>query len=310
MQTLSSTNANGSPNPGFLVSGGHTWEMSYMSYTTNYATNYTTNGITIVTNTITNTIATKNDQVAVCNQCHGGITTFNFPVEDYAGVGTILGVQTEVQILLNELSTLLPNKSGVVDGTVKTSLSVTTNWTQAQLQAAYNFQFVSSDGSLGVHNAPFATGLLNASIADLTGPAVPGSYDAWATNYFGSLTNADALAYTDASGDGVPNWLKFALGLDPLVKGLSLPNGVVYANGNSLGGNTPTNTLAISTAADITWDTVAGMSYQIQEVTSLSDGWQNIGSPIPATNNSSMSYLTPTAGNVQQYFRVVSSPTP
>jgi hypothetical protein len=55
---------------------------------------------------------------------------------------------------------------------------------------------------------------------------------------------------------------------------------------------------------------VAGTSYQIQEVTSLSGGWQNVGSPIAATNTASLSYLTPTAGNVQQYFRVVSSPTP
>ena len=49
------------------------------------------------------------------------ITTFNFPVEDYANIGTIQGVQTEVQILLNQLSTLLPNSSGVVDGLVKSS---------------------------------------------------------------------------------------------------------------------------------------------------------------------------------------------
>ncbi|MGP8200640.1 MAG: multiheme c-type cytochrome [Limisphaerales bacterium] len=293
MQSISpSTNSNGTVNPAFVLSGGHTFEMSYNTYTTN--------GSTITTNTV--------DQMGVCNQCHGGITNFDFPVEDYANVGTILGVQTEVQILLNQLSTLLPNSHGVIDGTVKTSLSVTTNWTTAQLQAAYNFQFVSADGSLGIHNAPFATGLLNASIADLTGPAVPGSFDAWATNYFGSLTNADAIADAAPAGDGIPNWLKFALGLDPLVRGISLPNGVVYANGNALGGNTPTNTLAITTAADITWDTVAGTTYQIQEVTSLSDGWQNIGSPIVASNNASMSYLTPTAGNVQQYFRVVSTP--
>jgi hypothetical protein len=297
MQTISSTNSDGSPNPGFLLSGGHTFEMYY--------TTYTTNGSTITTNQV--------DQVAVCNQCHGGITNFNFPVEDYANTGTILGVQTEVQILLNQLSTLLPNSSGVVDGTVKTSLSVKTNWTQAQLQAAYNWQFVENDGSLGIHNAPFATGLLNASIADLTGPSVPGSYDAWATNYFTSLTNANAADFADPAGDGVPNWLKYALGLNPNVvdKGLTvMPNGVVYANGNALGGNTPTNTLAISTAADITFDTVAGMTYQIQEVTSLSEGWQDVGNPIVATNTASMSYLTPTAGKFQQFFRVVSSPTP
>jgi hypothetical protein len=297
MQTIASTNSNGSANPGFLLSGGHTFEMSYNAFTTN--------GATITTNTI--------DQVGVCNQCHGGITNFNFPVEDYANVGTILGVQTEVQILLNQLSALLPYNTNGDIGEVQTSITPTTNWTQAQLQAAYNWEFVSSDGSLGVHNAPFATGILNASIADLTGPSVPGSYDAWAITYFTSLTNADAALFADPTGDGYPNWLKYALGLNPNVPAVGLgTNGVVYADGNALGGNSPTNTLAISTAADITFDTVAGWTYHIQEVTSLSDGWQDIGSPIvvTSTNAGLMSYLTPTANNVQQFFRVVSAPTP
>jgi hypothetical protein len=283
MQTIASSD------PGFLLSGGHTWEMSY----------------NVVTNGVTNTV----DQVAVCNQCHGGITTFNFPVEDYANVGVILGVQTEVQILLNQLSTLLPNSHGVVDGTVKTSLSVTTNWTTAQLNAAYNWEFVSTDGSLGVHNAPFATGLLKASIANLTGVSVPGGLpDAWELQYFGSITNASGAPDACPANDGIPNWLKYSLGLNPLVAGLAVPNGVVYANGNSLGGNSSTNTLEIYTAADVTFDTVAGMTYQIQEVSSLSGGWQNVGSPIVATNSASVDYLTPTRGNVQQFFRVLVTP--
>jgi hypothetical protein len=246
------------------------------------------------------------DQVAVCNQCHGGITTFNFPVEDYAGAGVILGVQTEVQIMLNQLSMLLPNSSGVVDGTVKTSLSVTTNWTTAQLNAAYNWMFVNNDGSLGVHNAPFATGLLKASIANLTGTSVPGGLpDAWEITYFGSITNAAGAPDADPTGDGIPNWLKYALGLNPLVAGLSVPNGVVYADGNTLVGST--NTLQIYTAADVTFDTQVGTTYQIQEVSSLNAGWQNIGTPLQGTGFS-LSYLTPTRNNVQQFFRVVQNP--
>jgi hypothetical protein len=281
MQTIASSD------PGFLLSGGHTWEMSYMNGTN------------------------KVDQVGVCNQCHGGITNFNFPVEDYANVGTILGVQTNVQILLDQLSMLLPYNTNGATGLVQSSLSVKTNWTTAQLEAAYNWEFVSSDGSLGVHNAPFATGLLKASIASLTPVsetvALPST---WQMQYFGSLTNTNALPNSDPAGDGIPNWLKYALGLNPNVKGLVLSNGVVYANGNALGGNTPTNTLKIYTAADVQFNTVAGMSYQIQEVSALSGGWTDIGGPIVATNTASVSYLTPTVGNVQQYFRVVSSPTP
>jgi hypothetical protein len=279
MQTIASTD------PGFLLSGGHTFEMSY--------------------NVVTNGVTNKVDQVGVCNQCHGGITTFNFPVEDYANVGTILGVQTEVQILLNQLSALLPTKNGVISGVAQTSLSTTTNWTTAQLNAAYNWQFVKNDGSLGVHNAPFATGLLKASIADLTGVSVPGGLpDSWEITYFGSITNALGAPNADPAGDGIPNWLKYSLGLDPLLAGISVPNGVVYANDGALGGST--NSIQIYTAAEITFNTVAGSTYQIQEVSSLSQGWQNVGNPIVATNTASMSYLTPTQGVAQQFFRVLS----
>jgi hypothetical protein len=283
MQAVAATDA------AFLKAGGHTFELSY----------------SVVTNGVTNIV----DQVGACAQCHGPLPSFNFPVEDYAGVGTILGVQTEVQLLLNQLSALLPNKSGVIDGTVKTSLSVTTNWTTAQLNAAYNWEFVNNDGSLGIHNAPFATGILKASIADLTGISVAGGLpDAWEVANFGSTTNANGAPNADPAGDGIPNWLKYALGVNPNTPGLAVPNGVVYANGNTLGGNSASNSIEIYTAADVTFNTVAGTTYQIQEVSALSGGWQNVGTPIVATNTASMSYLTPTTGNVQQFFRVVQTP--
>jgi hypothetical protein len=274
--------------PAFLQAGGHTFEMTY----------------NVVSNGVTNVM----DKTDVCAQCHGPLTTFNFPVEDYANTGIIQGVQTEVQILLNQLSTLLPNSSGVVDGSVKSSLSVTTKWTQAQLEAAYDWQFVNNDGSLGIHNAPFATGILKASIANLSGTSVPGGLpDAWEIAYFGSITNAQGAPNADPAGDGIPNWLKYALGLNPTVAGLQVPGGVVYANGTgALLGST--NTIQIYTAADVTFNTVAGTTYQIQEVSTLGGGWQNVGEPLVATNNAAFSYLTPTRGNLQQFFRVVHTP--
>jgi hypothetical protein len=274
--------------PAFLQAGGHTFEMTY----------------NVVSNGVTNVVA-KTD---VCAQCHGPLTTFNFPVEDYANTGIIQGVQTEVQILLNQLSTLLPNASGVLDGAVKSSLSVTTKWTQAQLQAAYDWQYVANDGSLGIHNAPFATGILKASIANLSGTSVPGGLpDAWEIAYFGSITNAYGAPNADPAGDGIPNWLKYALGLNPNVAGLSVPNGVVYADdtGSLLGS---TNTIQIYTAADVTFNTMVGTTYQLQEVSSLGGGWQNVGAPMLATNTAAFSYLTPTRGNLQQFFRVVHTP--
>jgi hypothetical protein len=274
--------------PGFLKVGAHTFELKY---------NVTNSGV-----------VTEVDQVGVCNQCHGGITNFNLPVEDYANTGTIQGVQTEIQILLNQLSTLLPNSSGILDGLVKSSLSTKTNWTQAQLQAAYNWNFVSSDGSLGVHNAPYAAGILKASIANLTGVSVPGGLpDAWENLWFGSITNAAGAPDASAAGDGIPNWLKYALGLDPLTKGIQLTNGVVWTSGTgAVGGST--NTVQIYTAADIVFNTVAGTSYQIQAINFLGGGWQNVGPAFVATNSGSMSYLTPTHGTLQQYYRVVHTP--
>ncbi len=156
---------------------------------------------------------------------------------------------------------------------------------------------------------PLPPALLKASIADLTGVSVAGGLpDAWEIQYFGSMTNANGAPDADPAGDGIPNWLKYALGLDPLVPGVAVPNGVVYANGNTLGGNSSSNSIEIYTAAQITFNTVAGTTYQIQEVSALSQGWQNVGTPIVATNTASMSYLTPMQGNVQQYFRVVETP--
>src|SRR5205823_5023294 len=113
------------------------------------------------------------DKVNVCIQCHGqSLTSFDYPVQDYNGDGVIEGVQTEVQHLLDKVSTLLPPSGNqanannyVADGKVKTP-STQTNWPVKFLEAAYNWQFVKNDLSMGVHNAPYAVGLLKASIGD------------------------------------------------------------------------------------------------------------------------------------------------
>jgi hypothetical protein len=267
--------------PGFTKAGGHTFKMSY----------------TNATGTV--------DMVGVCVQCHGPIESFDMVRQDYDGDGLTEGVQTEVQHLLNKLSTLLPNANGVVDGAVQTRLSVKTNWPAKYLQAAYNWQFVSADGSLGIHNAPFAVGLLKASIADLTGDAnMDGLPDAWQIQYFGSTTNANAAPNAMPAGDGIPNWLKFSLGLNPTVAGIALPDGVVWANTGSVGGtNAP---VRIYTAAEVVFDTEAGKTYQIQAISTLGGGWTNVGTPIAGTGTS-MSFMTSTRNNVQQFFRVVPS---
>lgn len=105
----------------------------------------------------------KVDLVAECQKCHGKtVEAFNFPLLDYDGDGQVDGVQTEVQHLLDQLSAKLPPV-----GQPKTALTIDATWTRAQLKAAYNWQFVTDDGSRGIHNMAYTVGILKASIADL-----------------------------------------------------------------------------------------------------------------------------------------------
>jgi Zn finger protein HypA/HybF involved in hydrogenase expression len=299
MQTVAKTD------PAFLQAGGHTFNMTYNAVTTN--------GATLVTNTLA--------KVDVCVECHGPISSFNFLIGDLEGIGVIEGCQTAVSNLLNTLSMLLPNSTYqsnsskyLPDGLVKTigRNSIQTNWPQSFLKAAYNWQFVSNDGSLGVHNTPYAVGLLKASIADLTGNPGASSLSQsnlqfliWQYQYFGSATNPNAAPNATPAGDGVPNWLKYSLGLNPLIAGIQTTNGVVWADGTTLGGST--NTIQIYTAAEVAFDTQTNANYFIQECTSLSSGWQTIAGPITGTGEA-VSYVTPTRENVQQYFRVYHNP--
>lgn len=136
MQTVATTD------PAFLKAGDHTFQTTFTP----------ANG-------------TPENLVGACQTCHGPeITSFNFPLFDYNGDGKIDGVQTEVQNLLDQLSTMLPPNNQV-----KSSLTIDNTWTRAQLEAAYNWQFVNNDGSKGVHNTAYAVGLLKASIANLQG---------------------------------------------------------------------------------------------------------------------------------------------
>ncbi|HME06500.1 MAG TPA: multiheme c-type cytochrome [Bryobacteraceae bacterium] len=135
MQTVASTD------PSLGQVGGHTFKVSW-------AGNSTIKG---------------EELVAACQTCHGPeVTTINFPLFDYNGDGVTEGVQTEVQHMLDKLSSMLPPV-----GLPKTSLTIDSTWTEPQLKAAYNWLFVTGDGSLGIHNTAYTVGLLQASIEDL-----------------------------------------------------------------------------------------------------------------------------------------------
>jgi hypothetical protein len=291
--------------PAFGQAGGHTYSMTYK----------TVNG------GVTNTV----DLVDVCVKCHGPIEEFNFARKDYDGDGVIDGVQTEVQHLLDKLSRLVP-PSGykanpndyVADGNVKTSMSTQTNWPVKFLNAAWNWQFVNVEGSKGVHNAPYAVGVLKASIGDLTGDNnEDGLSDAWQAQYFGAgwASNPNAAPMATPAGDGVPNWLKFSLGLNPLQVWGTIPGGFVwgptipvgFVSGPALTNPQATNTVEIFTAAEVAFNTQVGKTYQIQSSPSLNGSFQNLGGAFAGTGGA-VSYVTPTRGTTNLFFRVVHTP--
>jgi hypothetical protein len=134
MQTVASTD------PAYMKAGDHT-----------FSTTYAPAG------------QPAEDIVGACQACHGtDLTTFNFPTFNFSGTGGPAGVQTQVQALLDQLSALLPPNTQV-----KSSLSIDSTWTKPQLEAAYNWLFVTHDGSKGIHNLDYTVGLLQASIANM-----------------------------------------------------------------------------------------------------------------------------------------------
>ncbi len=267
--------------PAFTHAGGHTFSMKW--------------------DTGTNVI----EMTEACVQCHGEIEGFNFKRQDYDGNGIVEGVQTEVKGLLSKLAIMLPPVGVPKPNHSPSNLQINSSWTKQQLRAGYDYLFVVEDGSYGIHNLSYTVGILKAAIADLSGDANnDGLADWWQTQYFGSPNDPKAAPNATPAGDGIPNWVKFALGLNPTVAGQPFPGGVVWANGSALGSSSATNTVQIYTAAEVAFNTEVGKSYQIQVISPLNGTWQNLGNPIVG-DGKAVSYVTPTRQNVQQYYRVM-----
>lgn len=267
--------------PAFTHAGGHSFNMKWDS------------GTNVV------------EMTEACIKCHGEIEEFDFKRQDYDGNGIVEGVQTEVKGLLSKLAIMLPPVGVPKPNHSVQNIAINSSWSRQQARAGFNYLFVVEDGSWGVHNLSYAVGLLKGSIADLSGDAnADGIADWWQAQYFGAnwATDPNAARNATPAGDGVPNWLKFTLGLDPHVAGVVVPDGVVWANGSTIGGGT--NTIHIYTAAEVAFDTEAGKNYQIQAASAASGGWQNVGDVIAGTGNA-VSYVTPTRQNVQQFYRVM-----
>ena len=165
------------------VLGNHTFEMDY--------TYVDTNGVTNVV-----------DNIAACNQCHASfepVDSFDFKSvfgHDFDGNGTVDGVQTETQGVLNNLGFLLKttgvtittNASGQVTS-VSTSAGYATNnvvLAEAQYKAAWNVLVGIREGSFGVHNTQFIIRLLQTSYTDLS------------TNYYSDVSKTYQNAFTNS----------------------------------------------------------------------------------------------------------------
>lgn len=114
-------------------------------------------------------------QLEACQPCHGELDDFEDVAakDDYDGDGAVEGVQEEVDGLLDLLEATIvatarsPEAAAALTADFEGELGDTTVTTVAQRKAAYNWTFVSYDGSRGVHNATYSIQLLQRSILSL-----------------------------------------------------------------------------------------------------------------------------------------------
>lgn len=113
--------------------------------------------------------------VEACTPCHGGVEDFDqiLAKQDYDGDGTIEGVQSEVAGLLDVLrETVIAASTSqeaidALTADFAANMGSATLTTKPQRAAAYNWAYVSFDGSTGVHNTTYAVQLLQQSILSL-----------------------------------------------------------------------------------------------------------------------------------------------
>jgi len=105
--------------------GGHTWKMTYEYH------------------------GSEEELIAGCGNCHSTLTTFDH-----------VNLQTNVEELLEELATEL-KRIGIMSAS---GSSVSGTWPAEVAAAFVNWQMIEEDRSLGVHNPPYVTSVLNESI--------------------------------------------------------------------------------------------------------------------------------------------------
>lgn len=156
------------------------------------------------------------ENVGSCASCHGDLDSFDKRSSvDFDGDGSIEGVQTEVHGLLERLALLLPPLG-------EPDVSVTEEYTPAELRASYNYLFVEEDGSAGIHNTKYAVGILQLALRDLgdivtsvevdaSAPGIPESY-ALGQNYPNPFNAETAISYSLTKEEAVVLEVRNTLG--------------------------------------------------------------------------------------------------
>jgi len=239
--------------------------------------------------------------VDACTQCHGPITTFDFPRQDYDGDGEIKGVRTEVQGLMDQLGNLLPpyGSPEVVE---------TNSWNSKELKAAYNYLFVEEDGSHGAHNLSYTVGILKASISDLDPDRdKDGLLDQW------ELDNLHSLEFNgndDNDGDGLNNAMEMGAMTNPLSMdsdGDGFDDLAELRAGSDP--NDPSDTpgffVKMLPAGELEFPSEPTKTYAIQSISELSAVWSNVETNIPGTGGSITRLISTRNGGGQAFYRVV-----
>jgi len=105
------------------------------------------------------------DMVSGCVECHGPMDSFDHFKDDLNLDGIAEPIQTEVHHLLHALAMKLPPV-----GEAEVLRSRDFEYTDAQKKALYNYMAAEEDGSFGMHNPAYISGMLKASIEDLSDP--------------------------------------------------------------------------------------------------------------------------------------------
>lgn len=104
----------------------------------------------------------------------------------------------------------------------------------AKAQNCYKVRFIRPDSGIG--NRQFNLESFPADVWVLYNPVIS-TYavsDEWRTNFFGSLTNRWSDPEADPDGDGVPNWMEFLKGSNPVKLYLSIQRQALLQGNNGI----------------------------------------------------------------------------